>query len=201
MPEITAVPLRPIKKGSLTRLWLGIGAAVALAGIGAWAGTAKTLAQNGTAEQFLDWHKGRSGVVTTASGLQYQVIKKGEGPSPTDTDVVLVNYRGALRDGKVFDQAERAPFPVQGVVPGFGEGLKLMSRGAKYKFWIPPALGYGETSPDPKLPAHSVLIFDVEMIDFKSQAELQAQMQAMQAQGALQGQGAGQPTTGAAPPR
>ncbi|MBA3897339.1 MAG: FKBP-type peptidyl-prolyl cis-trans isomerase [Sphingomonadaceae bacterium] len=187
MSEVTAVPLRPIKKGSLTRLWIGVGLAVVAAGGLAWAGTSKSVATNGTADQFLAWHKGQSGVVTTPSGLQYQVLAKGNGPAPTDADVVLVNYKGALRDGSVFDQAQRAPFPVTGVVPGFGEGLKLMPRAAKYRFWIPPALGYGAASPDPKIPANSVLVFDVEMIDFKNQAEIQAQMQQMQAQGAMPG--------------
>jgi FKBP-type peptidyl-prolyl cis-trans isomerase FkpA len=187
MSEITAVPLRPVKKGTLTRLWIGVAAAVAIAGSLAWAGTTKVVATTGTAEQFLSWHQGRPGVTTTASGLQYQVVKKGTGPMPTDADVVLVNYSGSLRDGSVFDKAERAPFPVTGVVPGFSEALKLMNRGSKYRFWIPPALGYGETSPDPKLPAHSVLVFDVELIDFKNAAEVQAQMQQMQMQQAQGG--------------
>lgn len=187
MSEITAVPLRPVKKGTLTRLWIGVAAAVAIAGSLAWAGTSKVVATTGTAEQFLSWHQGRPGVTTTASGLQYQLIKKGTGTLPTDADVVLVNYSGSLRDGSVFDKAERAPFPVTGVVPGFSEALKLMNRGSKYRFWIPPALGYGETSPDPKLPAHSVLVFDVELIDFKNAAEVQAQMQQMQMQQAQGG--------------
>lgn len=190
MTEVTAVPLRPIRKGAVARLWISIGAALLVAAGLAWVGTAGSVARNGTNEQFLAWHKGRQGIVTTPSGLQYQVLKAGEGPTPTDADVVLVNYKGSLRDGTVFDQAERAPFPVQGVVPGFGEGLKLMQRGGKYRLWIPAALGYGPASPDPKIPANSLLVFDVDLIDFKSQAEIQAQMQALQAQqaqGALPG--------------
>jgi hypothetical protein len=203
MSEITAVPLRPVAKGTMTRLWIGIAAAVAIAGGIAWAGTSTVVATTGTAEQFLSWHSGRSGITTTASGLQYEVVAKGAGPLPTDADVVLVNYKGTLvakgaGDGPVFDQAERAPFPVTGVVPGFSEALKLMNRGAKYRFWIPPALGYGETSPDPKIPAHSVLVFDVEMIDFKNAAEVQAQMQQMQAQQAQGGAVPGMP--GGPPP-
>ncbi|MDB5713021.1 MAG: FKBP-type peptidyl-prolyl cis-trans isomerase [Sphingomonadales bacterium] len=192
MSDITAVPIRPVAKGTMTRLWIGIAAAVAIAGGMAFAGTSKVVATTGTAEQFLSWHQGRSGVTTTASGLQYEIVKKGTGPMPTDADVVLVNYKGSLLpkgsgEGAVFDQAERAPFPVTGVVPGFSEALKLMNRGSKYRFWIPPALGYGETSPDPKLPAHSVLVFDVDLIDFKNAAEVQAQMQQMQAQRAQAG--------------
>ncbi len=185
MSEITAVPIQPVKRAWL--VWLGASIALAgAAGVGlAWSGTAKSVATSGTAEQFLAWHKGRSGVVTTPSGLQYQVIKKGEGPTPTDADVALVNYKGSLRDGKIFDQAQRAPFPITGVVPGFSEALKLMPRGSTYRIWIPPALGYGDVAQGNAIPAHSILQFDVDMIDFRNGAELQAQMQAMQAQGQL----------------
>ncbi|UVO55277.1 FKBP-type peptidyl-prolyl cis-trans isomerase [Sphingomonas sp. SUN039] len=191
MSEVTAVPIAPTKRSWL--VWLvGAIAVAALFGIVlAWTGTAKTVAEAGTAEQFLAWHKGRPGVVTTASGLQYQVIKKGEGgATPTDADVALVNYKGSLRDGKVFDQAQRAPFPVTGVVAGFSEALKLMPRGSTYRIWIPPTLGYGAQAQGDAIPANSLLVFDVDMIDFKNQAELQAQMQAMQAQGQLPGVGA-----------
>jgi hypothetical protein len=190
MSEVTAVPIAPVKRSWL--VWLvGAIAVAALFGIVlAWTGTAKTVAEAGTAEQFLSWHKGRPGVVTTASGLQYQILKKGEGATPTDADVALVNYKGALRDGKVFDQAQRAPFPVTGVVPGFSEALKLMPRGSTYRIWIPPMLGYGAQGAGEAVPPNSLLVFDVDMIDFKNQAELQAQMQAMQAQGQLPGVGA-----------
>ncbi len=191
MSEVTAVPIAPVKRSWL--VWLvGAIAVAALFGIAlAWAGTAKTVAEAGTAEQFLAWHKSRPGVVATASGLQYQILKKGDGgPTPTDADVALVNYKGALRDGKVFDQAQRAPFPVTGVVPGFSEALKLMQRGSTYRVWIPPALGYGAQGAGATVPPNSLLVFDIDMIDFKNQAELQAQMQAMQAQGQLPGVGA-----------
>lgn len=189
MSDVTAVPIAPVKRSWL--VWLvGAVAVAALAGIAmAWTGTAKTVAEAGTAEQFLAWHKSAAGVVTTPSGLQYQVIKKGEGPTPTDADVALVNYKGSLRTGKIFDQAQRAPFPVTGVVPGFSEALKLMPRGSSYRIWIPPALGYGAQAQGETIPANSLLIFDVDMIDFRNQAELQAQMQAMQAQGQLPGVG------------
>ncbi len=181
MSEITAVPLRPVKRSLV--VWLGGSVAIAaLGGIAlAWAGTAKPVALKGTAEQFLAWHQGRAGVKTTASGLQYQVLKPGAGPTPTDADVVLINYKGTLRDGKVFDQAQRAPFPVNAVVKGFSEALKMMPKGSSYRIWIPPALGYGDTAQGEAIPAHSVLQFDLDMIDFKGQAEVQAQMQEMQA--------------------
>ncbi len=194
MSDVTAVPIRPVRRAWL--VWLALGIAIAaIAGVAlAWSGTAKTVAAKGSAEQFLAWHKGRSGIVTTASGLQYQVLKKAEGPMPTDADVALINYKGTLRDGKIFDQAQRSPLPVSGVVPGFAEALKLMPRGASYRFWIPPALGYGDAAQGEAIPGGSVLIFDVELIDFRNAAELQAQMQAMQAQGQLPGQPSGQPS-------
>jgi len=192
MSGITAVPIVPVKRAWLVWLTLGL-ALAAIAGVAlAYSGTARTIAEKGSNEQFLAWHATRPGIATTQSGLQYQVIKKGEGgpaaPRPTDADVALINYKGMLRDGKTFDAAQRQPFPVTGVVPGFSEALKLMPRGSSYRFWIPPALGYGDRAQGDAIPANSLLVFEVDMIDFRSQAEVQAQMQAMQAQQALQGQ-------------
>lgn len=184
--SVTAVPLRPIAKGSIAKLWIGVALAVAVAGGGAWLGTSGAAVANaGTPEQFLAWNGKQDSVVTTATGLQFKVIEQGKGAKPTDTDVVLVGYKGTLRDGKVFDENPQASFPVAGVVPGFSEGLKLMAKGGKYRLWIPPALGYGENSPAEVIPANAVLIFDVELLDFRSMAEIQAQMQQMQAQGAM----------------
>ena len=177
--SITTVPLRPVKRSVLVWLWIGIAAAVLLAAGAAWTGTSATVAATGSPEQFMAWNAGQSGVVTTPSGLQYQVIEPGEGDRPTDADVALVGYKGELRDGTVFDQNERAPLPVGQMIPGFSEGMKLMPRGAKYRFWIPPALGYGASPQGDAIPGDSVLIFDVEMIDFIPAALLQ-QMQQMQ---------------------
>ena len=175
MSNVTAVPIAPTGRGKIAALWLGVAAAVGIGAAAAFAGTSAVIAERGTPEQFLDWNAGQSGVVTTESGLQYRVIEQGEGATPTDADVVLVSYKGELRDGTVFDQNERTPFPVNQVVPGFSEALKLMPKGSKYRVWIPPQLGYGEQQQGP-IPANSVLIFDVEMIDFIPTAVLQ-QMQ------------------------
>lgn len=184
--SVTAVPLRPIARGSIAKLWIGVALAVAIAGGGAYLGTTGSAVANaGTPEQFLAWNGKQDGVVTTASGLQYKVLAEGKGPKPTDQDVVLVGYKGTLRDGKVFDENPQASFPVAGVVPGFSEGLKQMARGGKYRLWIPPALGYGENSPAEVIPPNSVLIFDVDLLDFKSMAEIQEQMQHLQSQGAM----------------
>ena len=123
------------------------------------------------------------GVKTTKTGLQYKVIEAGEGNSPQATDTALVTYKGTLRDGTVFDENEQAPMPVGGVVPGFSEALQLMQKGGEYRIWIPSDLAYGEVSPGPEIPASSVLVFDVTLIDFISQEQLQELQQQMQQQG------------------
>ncbi len=187
--SVTTVPIQPIKKGSMTKLWIAV-VAVLLAAAGlAYAGTQNAVETGATNEQFLASNANEDGVVTTKSGLQYKVIKPGEGKSPIVTDTALVKYEGRLRDGTVFDANEQTPMPVGGVVPGFSEALQLMQRGGEYKIWIPSELAYGETSPGPELPANSLLIFDVSLIDFIS-AE---QMQALQQQGRLQGGPGGPP--------
>ena len=182
MSDVTAVPLRPIAKGSLTRLWLGVGAACLAAGALAYAGTSKVSANACSVRDF----KGAK-PVTTPSGLMFQTMKAGKGPSPTDTDVTLVDYKGTLRGGKQFDANQRTPLPVAGMIPGFTEALKMMQAGGSYKFCIPPAIGYGAQASGP-IPANSVLFFEVNLLDFRSQAEIQAmqqQMQQLQAQGKL----------------
>lgn len=172
----TAVPLRPIAKGSLTRLWVGVAAvAVAAAGL-AWAG------QRGVEPSpvsYLARNAGEAGVITTESGLQYKVLEEGAGPSPTAADVALVGYKGTLLDGTVFDENPQTAMPVDGVVPGFSEGLQKMKKGGKYRLWIPPHLGYGEQAAGP-IPANSVLVFDVQLHDFKSKADIMRMQQMMQ---------------------
>jgi FKBP-type peptidyl-prolyl cis-trans isomerase len=110
----------------------------------------------------------------TASGLGYQILNAGEGASPTDDHVVLVGYAGYLaKDGTKFDASDQAAFPVTGVVPGFSEGLKLMKKGARYRVCIPSALGYGARAAGP-IPPGSDLVFIVDLIDMKSNAEIKA---------------------------
>lgn len=168
--SVTAVPLRPVAKGAITKLWAGVALLVLGAGGLAAAGTAGA---GGPAASFLSANAGQEGVVTTPTGLQYKVEKDGTGASPTDTDVVLVSYKGTLTDGTVFDENPQAAMPVEGVVPGFAEGLKLMKRGGEYKLWIPPELAYGDKVPaGGPIPPNAVLIFDVKLLDFKSHAEI-----------------------------
>jgi FKBP-type peptidyl-prolyl cis-trans isomerase len=120
------------------------------------------------ADAFLAKNKSANGVKTTASGLQYQVMKEGNGVSPKATDNVKVHYHGTLLDGTVFDSSvqrgEPAEFPLNRVIPGWTEGLQLMKKGAKYKFFIPPGLAYGAQGAGTIGP-NSLLIFEVELID------------------------------------
>lgn len=122
-------------------------------------------------DDYLAANKLNAGVIETASGLQYKVIKPGEGESPDDNDMVEVHYTGTLVDGTVFDSSrergESIEFPVNGVIPGWTEALKLMKPGAQYMLYIPSKLAYGDKKTGP-IPEGSTLIFDVELIKFES---------------------------------
>ncbi|NBA98449.1 FKBP-type peptidyl-prolyl cis-trans isomerase [Pseudomonas sp. R5(2019)] len=146
---------------------------------------AKMSEESATAgKKFLEENGKKAGVVTTASGLQYEVVKKADGAQPKPTDVVTVHYEGKLTDGKVFDSSiERgAPIdlPVSGVIPGWVEGLQLMHVGEKYKLYIPADLAYGAQSPSPLIPANSVLVFDLELLAIKDPAKAAADNAAAQ---------------------
>jgi len=120
-------------------------------------------------EAFLAENKTKEGVMTTDSGLQYQVLKKGDGEKPIATDKVTVHYRGTLLDGTEFDSSyERgkpATFRVNGVIAGWTEALQLMPVGSKYKLFIPSKLGYGERGAGSKIGPNSTLIFEVELLE------------------------------------
>lgn len=121
-------------------------------------------------EAFLRQNKTKPGVKTTASGLQYEVITEGTGAKPTAADSVTVNYRGTLVDGTEFDNSykrgEPITFPLGRVIPGWTEGVQLMSVGSKYKLYIPYTLGY-DLRDMGTIPAGSALIFEVELLDVK----------------------------------
>lgn len=117
-------------------------------------------------EAFLKENAAKEGVKTTASGLQYQVKKEGSGNKPKATDVVTVEYTGKLIDGTEFDSSKGTPvtFPLNQVIPGWTEGVQLMTPGSEYTFYIPAKLAYGENSPSPNIAPNSVLVFDVKLI-------------------------------------
>lgn len=120
-------------------------------------------------EKFLAENAKKEGVITRKSGLQYIVLKEGGGKSPKATDRVRCHYEGFLIDGTVFDSSvqrgEPAVFPLNGVIAGWTEGLQLMREGAKYRFFIPYLLGYGESGAGASIPPYAALIFDVELIE------------------------------------
>jgi FKBP-type peptidyl-prolyl cis-trans isomerase FklB len=126
-------------------------------------------------QNFLAKNKLRDSVKTTASGLQYQVIKDATGIKPTAVDTFVVDYRGTLLNGTEFDASYNRGQPlkmaVKDVIPGWTEGLQLMPVGSKYKFWIPYNIGYGVMGNGPKIPGGSMLIFEVEMLDVKKKQQ------------------------------
>lgn len=163
MTEVTRVPLQPIARGSLSKLWIGA-AALALAAAGvAWA--------------------------SMPPQVDVETLTAGTGESPTIDDVALVNYKGTLPSGKVFDEGQQAVFPLQGVVPGFTKALMQMQRGGKYRVLIPAELAYGDQQAG-DIPPNTDLTFEIELIDFKSRAEIEQQQQMMQQLQQMQG---GQP--------
>ena len=117
---------------------------------------------------FLEQNAKKAGVVQTKSGLQYEVLTEGSGRSPKATDTVRCHYEGRLLDGSVFDSSykrgEPADFGLNQVITGWTEGVQLMKEGAKYRFYIPYLLGYGERGAGANIPPYSTLIFDVELI-------------------------------------
>lgn len=182
MSEVTRVPLHPIRRGSLLKLWLGVALALLVA-----AGLAY-------AQRY--------------RGVEVETLRAGSGESPTTADMVLVNYTGRLASGAEFDKGDRAAIALDSVIPGFAEGLGKMQRGGKYRLQIPADKGYGaEEKRDPAtgqvvIPANSPLVFDIELLDFRSQAEIRQQQQMLQQLQQMQqmqgGPGGGQP--GAMPP-
>ena len=119
-------------------------------------------------KSFLEKNKSQTGVQTTASGLQYLVLTKGTGIRPTASDTVLVNYKGTLLNGTEFDSSykrnEPLSLPLSGVIPGWTEGVQLMTTGSKYRFFIPYNLAYGERGAGGDIPPYSTLIFEIELL-------------------------------------
>ena len=189
MTEVTRVPLQPIAKGSLTKLWIGVVLAVLVAAGMAFAALPK--------------------------GLNVETLRDGTGPAPEMGQVVFVNYTGKLTDGEVFDESGASPFP-PGVlpegtpmlleegrlIPGFIAGLLQMEKGGLYKLYIPADQAYGaEPPPGAPIPPNADLVFDVEVVDVMSREDVEQRIIAIQQMmGAQRGQPGGQPGAPAAPP-
>lgn len=122
-------------------------------------------------KKFLEENSKKDGVITLPSGLQYQVLREGNGNKPNATDQVECHYEGTLIDGTKFDSSydrgQTATFPLNQVIAGWTEGLQLMQEGAKYRFFIPYQLGYGSRGAGQSIPPYATLIFDVELIAVK----------------------------------
>lgn len=121
-----------------------------------------------TGEEFLQANKNKPGVITLPSGLEYKILKEGDGPKPTASDTVTCNYRGTLIDGKEFDSSYKrgkpASFPVGGVIKGWTEALQLMPVGSTWELFIPADLAYGDRGAGPDIGPGDTLIFQVELL-------------------------------------
>ncbi|MBS7408498.1 MAG: FKBP-type peptidyl-prolyl cis-trans isomerase [Alloprevotella sp.] len=130
---------------------------------------AQSRAARAEGEAFLKENAGKEGVVVLPSGLQYTVLREGQGRQPKASDSVKCHYEGTLTNGTVFDSSYRrgepATFPLGGVIAGWTEGLQLMKEGAKFRFFIPYNLAYGERGAGQSIPPYAALIFDVELLE------------------------------------
>ena len=178
MTEITRVPIQPVAKGSLTKLWIGVVLAV-LVGAGlAWAAVPK--------------------------GLSVDVVQAGSGPTPKEGEVIFVKYKGKLAaDGTVFEEVQQSPLPAPGLfpdgnpflyeegqmIPGFYQGLKDVQKGGKYTIFIPADMAYGASPPPGSpIPANADLEFEIEVVDIVSRATVERNLQILR-QTMQQGQG------------
>ena len=122
-------------------------------------------------EAFLAENKKKDGIVTTDSGLQYKIIKSGDGPSPKPEDTVTTHYRGTLIDGREFDSSHKrgqpASFPVKGVIKGWTQALLMMKVGDKWELYVPPELAYGDQQRGEVIEPNSTLVFEIELLEIK----------------------------------
>jgi FKBP-type peptidyl-prolyl cis-trans isomerase len=150
--------------------WVGFAVILALlVAVLVWAGTHRAVDAARPADlAYMSAHKGKPGVKTTASGLQYEIVTEGTGAMPTAADTVAVHYEGKLLDGTVFDSSiargQPAVFPLNRVIPGWTEGVQLMKVGSVYNFTIPPELGYGAQGAGGVIPPNAVLLFRIELL-------------------------------------
>ena len=160
--SVSQVPLRPLKRGTLAKLWLGLLLLIAAALLLAWTGAGGLRGE------------------TTASGLEFRTVKAGEGPLIAPVDGVLIDYEGRLEDGTVFDSSGGQPVPMIAgqVIPGFAEALQKMQKGGRYKIRIPGELAYGANPPaNSQIPPNAPLEFDVDVVQVVPNAAMMQQMQ------------------------
>ena len=167
----TASPNAAGSSGGVTRWLVGAAVVLIIVAIGVFAGTKSQVdAVRKDDMKFMAENGKKPGVITTDSGLQYEVIRAGTGPKPARTDTVLVHYEGRLVDAArtVFDSSyqrgQPAAFPLDQVIPGWTEGVQLMPTGSKYRFVVPPALAYGAKGAGGVIPPGAVLEFDIELL-------------------------------------
>ncbi len=195
MAEVTRVPLQPIAKGSLTKLWLGVLIAILIGAGAAWAALPKS--------------------------LSVETLVAGSGPTPQDGQMVFIKYKGSFPDGEVFDESQPLPFDVGDLIPegtpfpiaegqtieGFQTGLKQMQKGGKYELYIPSEQGYGdEDQRNPQtgevtIPAGSDLVFEVEVVDILSEEDFQRRVATLQQMMQEQGGPGGSGGPGGPPPQ
>jgi FKBP-type peptidyl-prolyl cis-trans isomerase FkpA len=176
MSSVTAVPLLPIRKGSLTRFWLAMLLLLLVAAALAWVG----LRPFGQSD----------------NGLRYMIVAPGAGAHPTKDDFALVAYKGMLPDGTVFDENARAPLDLTQMLPGFTEAVMLVGKGGKVRAFIPAELAYGANPPPTsKIPSNSPLIFEISLLEFETRENVMAMRRQMEMQQMLQQQmgGGGMP--------
>ncbi len=155
--------------GTGLRTWIlaGVAGVALMAGL-AWAGTRGVAESAMKVQGVLAENAKRAGVTVTDSGLQFEEVRAGTGESPAAGDMVLLNYEGKLPDGTTFDSSyesgQPAVFPVDGLIPGFSEALKLMRPGGEYRIMIPPDIAYGEKGAGGLIPPNAVLTFKVELL-------------------------------------
>lgn len=173
MTEITRVPLQPIAKGALGKMWLGLVLAVGVAGAGAYA--------------------------MMPPLVSVQTVQAGEGGgSPTLEDVAFVSLEGKLKDGTVFQPKAQGPVALNQMIPGFTKALTQMQKGGKYHVVIPSSLGYGDVANGP-IPANSDLVFEIELFDFMPRQAFEQRQQMIEQMRAMQQGGKGGPQGGMPP--
>ena len=197
--SVTAMPLRPVARTGIVVLAIGLALGVGGAVWAAAEGTSQEAVHRSLSnDEFLAWNATREGVVTLPGGTQMLVLTAGEGPSPQPTDLVEVGYKGQLKDGKVFDENEKVPFPASGLIPGFTAAMARMQVGGSYRVWIPSDQGYGPRGSPPVIPPDSLLIFDIKLLSINN-PQLLSELQMMQQLRAMQGGGARPPGAGEPP--